>query len=221
MGRRVSNHCVRLDQAIAFRYPEISRRKARELLSAHRVLVNERPVSVASREVTIEDRIVIVDDVAPLTILRETADWIAIDKPTGIPLQPARDRSRRSVEEMLRLQLKRSGAPHTLWVVHRLDTGTSGVVIFARTQPVAADLSRAFADREMKKVYVALAEGSIESEVLLDAPIEGREAATATARSSRRRFTPAVRIRSAFISRRPDIQSPATADMDRHSIRRG
>jgi 23S rRNA pseudouridine1911/1915/1917 synthase len=169
---------VRLDQAIAFRYPEISRRKARELLSAHRVLVNERPVSVASREVTAEDRIVIVEEMAPLTILRDTDSWIAIDKPSGIPLQPARDRARRSVEEMLRVQLKQGRVSPSLWVVHRLDTGTSGVVVFARTQASAAELSKLFADREMRKVYLALAEGAIESEMTIDAPIDGREART-------------------------------------------
>ena len=42
---------MRLDQAIAERNPEISRRKARELISARRVLVNDRPVGIASREI--------------------------------------------------------------------------------------------------------------------------------------------------------------------------
>jgi len=42
---------MRLDQAIAARNPEISRRRARELIAGRRVLVNERPVSIASREV--------------------------------------------------------------------------------------------------------------------------------------------------------------------------
>jgi 23S rRNA pseudouridine1911/1915/1917 synthase len=176
---------VRLDQAIAFRFPDVSRRKARELLSAHRVLVNERPVSVASREVGAEDRIVIVDELPPLTVLRQTDDWIAIDKPSGIPVQPARDRLRRSVEEMLRVQLKQSGVSPSLYVVHRLDTGTSGVVVFARTQAAAADLSRAFADREMRKLYVALVEGTVERGMVLDSPIDGRDAAT-TVRPLRR-----------------------------------
>ena len=169
---------MRLDQAIALRYPEISRRKARELLSAHRVLVNERPVSVASREVTSSDRIAIVEDVADLPVIRETADWIAIDKPSGLPVQPARDRARRSAEELLRLQLKQSGRSPSLYLVHRVDTGTSGVVIFARNSAAAAKLSRLFADREMRKIYLVVAEGIIDREIEVTMPIEGRDAVT-------------------------------------------
>jgi 23S rRNA pseudouridine1911/1915/1917 synthase len=169
---------VRLDQAIAARFPDVSRRKARELLSAHRVLVNERPVSVASREVTVNDRIVIVEETPDLAVIAQTKDWIAIDKPSGVPVQPARDRTRRSVEEMVRLQLKRSGVTPSLYLVHRLDTGTSGIVLFARTQEAAGDLSRLFADREMRKVYLAVAEGVIGEDLAIDTPIDGRAAST-------------------------------------------
>jgi 23S rRNA pseudouridine1911/1915/1917 synthase len=169
---------VRLDQAIALRFPDVSRRKARELLSAHRVLVNERPVSVASREVTSSDRIAIVDGVADLPIIRETEDWIAIDKPSGLPVQPARDRARRSAEELLRVQLKRAGRTPALYLVHRVDTGTSGVVIFARNSNTAATLSRLFADREMRKIYLVVAEGNIERDIEVATPIDGRDALT-------------------------------------------
>jgi RluA family pseudouridine synthase len=170
---------VRLDQAIAARFPDVSRRKARELLSAHRILVNERPVSVASREVAATDRIVIVDEPPELTVIAQTDEWIAIDKPTGIPVQPPRDRVRRSAEELLRLQLKRSGVTPSLYLVHRVDTGTSGVVLFARTPAAAAELSRLFADRAIRKVYLAVTEGTIDQPIRLETPIDGRTAVTA------------------------------------------
>ncbi len=169
---------MRLDQAIALRFPEISRRKARALLSAHRILVNERPVSVASREVKSSDRIAIVGEVADLAILRETDEWMAIDKPPGLPVQPVRDRGRRSAEEILRVQLKRGGHSPSLYLVHRLDTGTSGVVIFARDSAAAARLSRLFSSREMRKVYLAVVEGALEGEREITTPIDGRDART-------------------------------------------
>ena len=53
---------MRLDQAIAARHPEISRRKARELIAQKRVLINDRPVAVASREVSERDRITIAEE---------------------------------------------------------------------------------------------------------------------------------------------------------------
>src|ERR1700712_2084183 len=97
---------MRLDQAIAARFPEISRRKARELISAHRVLVNERPVSIASRVINEKDRVSIADVLPDLTILGMTNDWLGVAKPAGIPVQPVRDRTQRSLEELIRLRLK-------------------------------------------------------------------------------------------------------------------
>ena len=142
------------------------------------MLVNERPVSVASREVAVTDRIAIVDEVPDLASIAETAEWIAIDKPSGMAVQPARDRARRSAEELLRVQLKQRAASPELYLVHRIDTGTSGVVLFARTREAAATLSRLFAEREMRKVYLAVAEGVIETSLTIDTPIDNREAAT-------------------------------------------
>src|SRR3954447_7108683 len=125
---------MRLDQAIAARNPDISRRKARELIAARRVLVNERAVSIASREVDTADRIAIVEDAPDLSIIRESDDWIAVDKPAGMPTQPTRDRKQRSLEELLRLRFRE------IWLVHRLHTPTSGGGLFAKNPPPAARL---------------------------------------------------------------------------------
>ncbi len=163
---------MRLDQAIAARNPEISRRQARQLIAERRVLVNERPVSIASREVGESDRIAIVDTLPQLEILKVTDAFIAVNKPAGMPTQPTRDRKQRSLEELLRVQYR------SIFLVHRLDTGTSGVVVFARTREAAAELSQLFAGRSMRKIYLARVEGAIESEVTIDSPIGGKDALT-------------------------------------------
>jgi RluA family pseudouridine synthase len=163
---------VRLDQAIAARYPNISRRKARELIAARRVLVNERAVSIASREVDTDDRIAIVEDAPELAIVRESDDWIAVDKPPGMPTQPTRDREQRSLEELLRLRFRE------IWLVHRLDTPTSGVVLFARSAAAAATLSALFAGGEIKKRYLAILEGEIDAERVVETPVQGKDART-------------------------------------------
>lgn len=164
---------MRLDQAVAARNPEISRRKARELIALRRVFVNDRPVGVASREVSDQDRITIASDELPaIEVLRETADWIAVNKPAGIPTQPARDRKQRSLEELLRMQQR------TIHLVHRIDTQTSGVVVFAKNSAAAARLSELFASREVRKVYLAVAEGSIDRELTIETPIGERDAHT-------------------------------------------
>ena len=97
---------MRLDQAIAARFPEISRRKAREFIAAKRVLVNERLVGVASREVSESDRIAVIEDAPQLDVIKSTGDWVAINKPEGMPVQPTRDRQTRSLEELLRVQFR-------------------------------------------------------------------------------------------------------------------
>ncbi len=113
---------MRLDQAIAARFPDISRRKARELIAQKCVLVNERRVAVASREVADADRIAIVEQAAAIPVIASSDDWIAINKPAGMPTQPPRDRKVRSAEELLRVE------HGEIYLVHRLDTPTSGVV---------------------------------------------------------------------------------------------
>jgi RluA family pseudouridine synthase len=163
---------MRLDQAIAARYPEISRRKARELIAQRRVLVNDRPVGVASREVSERDRIAIAEELPDLTVIRETGDWVAIDKPPGMATSPMRERKQRSLEELLRLRYG------TVFVVHRIDTQTSGAVVFAKTRPAAAELSALFASREIAKTYLAVAEGLIEKETVIESPIGGKDAHT-------------------------------------------
>jgi RluA family pseudouridine synthase len=163
---------MRLDQAIAVRYPDISRRKARELIASRRVLVNERAVSIASREVDADDRIAVVDDLPELAIIGESADWIAVDKPAGMPTQPARDRKQRSLEELLRLRFRE------IWLVHRLDTPTSGVVLFARSPASAAVLSARFASGEINKTYLAVLGGAIGEELIVETPLQGKSART-------------------------------------------
>jgi 23S rRNA pseudouridine1911/1915/1917 synthase len=163
---------MRLDQAVAARFPQISRRQARALIADRRVLVNERLVAVASREVRENDRVVVVDDKPDLQILKLTDSFVAVNKHPGMPTQPTRDRKARSLEELLRTQFK------SIYLVHRLDTGTSGVVVFARSREAAASLSRLFSSREIRKTYLARVAGTIEDVITIDTPLGGKEART-------------------------------------------
>ncbi|HEX7191523.1 MAG TPA: RNA pseudouridine synthase [Thermoanaerobaculia bacterium] len=96
---------------------------------------------------------------------------MAINKPAGMPTQPPRDRATRSAEELLRAKYRE------IYLVHRIDTPTSGVVLFARTRQAAAELSNLFASGEMKKTYLAIVAGAIHP-MTIDTPIDGKEAVT-------------------------------------------
>jgi RluA family pseudouridine synthase len=162
---------MRLDQAVAQHFA-ISRRKARELIGAGRVLVNQRSVRVASREVADDDQLRVVEELPAVPLLRITDDWLAVDKPAGLPTQPPRDRVAISLEEILRVQYRE------IYLVHRLDTPTSGVVVFARNRAAAARLSALFASRAIRKTYVAVVGGTIAAATRIESPIDGKEALT-------------------------------------------
>ena len=162
---------MRLDQALAARF-DLSRRKARELIAAGRVLVNQRSVRVASREVADDDELRVAEELPRVALLAIADDWLAVDKPAGVPTQPPRDRAAISLEEILRIEYRE------IYLVHRLDTPTSGVVVFARNRAAAARLSALFASRAIRKTYLAVVAGEIHDEVTIDSPIDGKEAIT-------------------------------------------
>ena len=163
---------MRLDQAVAARFPHISRRRARELIAKRRVLVNERAVAIASREVRNHDRIVVIEDKPKLEILKITDGFLAVNKPAGMPTQPTRDRKPVSLEELLRSEFK------SIYLVHRLDTPVSGAVVFARTRDAAANLSGLFSSRAVRKTYLARVDPPLLSAVTITTAIDGKEAFT-------------------------------------------
>jgi len=137
-----------------------------------RVLVNEKAVSIASRHVAPGDRIAVVDEVPQIVVIAEGDDWLAVDKPAGMATQPARDREQRSLEELLRLRFRE------IWLVHRLDTPTSGIVLFAKTKEAAAELSALFAAGQIRKTYLAILDGELREEQIVETPIQSRNART-------------------------------------------
>ena len=117
------------------------------------------------------DRIAIIDADSQLDVIRETLEWVAINKPAGMPTQPTRDRATRSAEELLRAKYRE------IYLVHRIDTPTSGVVVFARTRKAAAELSELFATGAIRKTYLAIVAGAV-GPMTIDTPIDGKEAVT-------------------------------------------
>lgn len=107
-----------------------------------------------------------------LAVIRETPDWVAIDKPAGLSTSPDRERKRRSLEELLRSKYRE------IFVVHRIDTGTSGVIVFARNRAAAARLSALFATRAVRKIYLAVVEGAIPHDLTIESAIGGKDAHT-------------------------------------------
>lgn len=87
-----------------------------------------------------------------LDILLQTPDFVVINKPAGLSVH--RDQNDSGLTEMLAQQL---GVPQ-LWLVHRLDKPTSGVLLLALNADAASELAQAFANRQVEKTYLALSD---------------------------------------------------------------
>jgi tRNA pseudouridine32 synthase/23S rRNA pseudouridine746 synthase len=100
------------------------------------------------------------EPVAPVPVLHEDDELVAVAKPPGLAVIPERDGDP-AASLRHRLEAAR-GEP--MWVVHRIDKDTSGVVVFARSAAAHRRLNDAFATRRVEKGYLAYAAGDLPGE---------------------------------------------------------
>ena len=113
----------------------------------------------------------------PLRIVYEDEHLVVLDKPAGMVVHPAAGHSGGTLVNALLHHVKDlSGIGGELrpGIVHRLDRGTSGLMVVAKNDAAHQELSRQFSDREVAKEYVALVWGVVQSGKRIDAPI-GRD----------------------------------------------
>lgn len=91
----------------------------------------------------------------PCRVLHESPALLVVDKPVGLVVVPARDEPG---EQSLWRRLE-SARGERLWVVHRLDRGTSGVLVFARSAEAHRSLGMAFEQNLPQKRYIAFSRG--------------------------------------------------------------
>jgi 23S rRNA pseudouridine1911/1915/1917 synthase len=125
----------------------------------------------------------------PLRIVFEDADVVVLDKPAGMVVHPGAGHRRGTVVNALLHHVKDlSGIGGELrpGIVHRLDRGTSGLMVVAKNDAAHQELARQFEDREVEKEYVALVWGVVQAGRRIDAPI-GRDPADRQKMSTRAR----------------------------------
>ena len=113
----------------------------------------------------------------PLRIVFEDPDIVVLDKPAGMVVHPAAGHSSGTLVNALLHHVKDlSGIGGELrpGIVHRLDRGTSGLMVVAKHDRAHQELSRQFRDREVEKEYAALVWGVVHAGRRIDAPI-GRD----------------------------------------------
>ena len=125
----------------------------------------------------------------PLPILYQDADLIVVDKPAGMVVHPAAGHSSGTLVNALLhhvSDLSGIGGEKRPGIVHRLDRGTSGLMVVAKNDAAHEELSRQFHDREVEKEYIALVWGLVQAGRRIDAPI-GRDPANRKKMSARSR----------------------------------
>jgi len=101
----------------------------------------------------------------PLAVLHVDEALLAVDKPPGRLVIPGRKGGERTLQQELEEEHGR------LWVVHRLDRGTSGVLLFARTAEAHRTVNLAFDRREVEKRYLALVRGELPDTFRIEVPL--------------------------------------------------
>jgi 23S rRNA pseudouridine1911/1915/1917 synthase len=113
----------------------------------------------------------------PIRIVYEDEYLVVLDKPSGMVVHPGAGHSGGTLVNALLHHVKDlSGIGGELrpGIVHRLDRGTSGLMVVAKSDLAHQELSRQFSDREVDKEYVALVWGLVQPGRRIDAPI-GRD----------------------------------------------
>ncbi|HVZ75162.1 MAG TPA: RluA family pseudouridine synthase [Polyangia bacterium] len=187
---------LRLDQALAARVPGLSRRRARLLLDIGGVFVDGRRIKVAGRPVHAGETIVAnlggaleratpqlgrdaraADDarLPPFAVVYEDEDLVVVDKPSGLLTAPTPESDRGNLAGLL--ARREGGAP--VFVVHRIDLETSGLLVFAKNEDANRLLSDRFRAHDLDRAYLAVVAGAFPGDVrTIDREVGGKRAVT-------------------------------------------
>ncbi len=181
-----AEHGLRLDVLLVRHVPEMTRKKAREMLEADAIRVNGRRAR-KSDVVSRGDRVTLSKAPPPtvfearpdhdlsLSIVYEDAWLVCVDKPAGVPSHPLRADELGTVANALVARFpEMRGVGYSRrepGIVHRLDTNTSGLMLAARDPRSFEALRRALSEGRIEKHYLALVTGRIDRHVVIDLPI--------------------------------------------------
>ena len=174
----------------------LSRTRAGELVGASGVLVDGRPVTKGDRlqpgsvmqidTDLLDEKVlagatagvieVVADPVPGMRVLFEDDDVVVIDKPVGVAAHPSPGWNGPTVIGGLAAAghtVSTSGAAERQGVVHRLDVGTSGLMMVAKSERAYSSLKRQFRERTVDKMYHAVVQGLLDPlRGTIDAPID-------------------------------------------------
>lgn len=177
----------RLDRFLTSQIPDFSRSQIQRLIESGHVTHSRYKKVKANNDIR-EGDVIGVDmpeaqpsaaqpEDLPLEILFNDADVVVVNKPAGMVVHPAAGNPSGTLVNALLHHVKDLsgiGGEIRPGIVHRLDKGTSGVMVIAKNDDAHKELARQFHDREVEKEYVALAWGLVQQRKRINAAI-GRD----------------------------------------------
>lgn len=139
-------------------FPDSSHTSLRKWLANGRITVNGRVARRGEKSVSLEDDVRLVSKEKKLgkgvRLIYEDSDVVVVDKPSGL-LSVADDRGSLSLHGLLKAYYK----GQKVYVIHRIDRGTSGLLLFALSEKAFLGLKELFATHTIERKYVGICEG--------------------------------------------------------------
>lgn len=181
---------LRFDQFLALHFPAISLTRLRNAIKQGEARLNGRTsfsgwILQAGDQITIQldpdAPTAAMPENIPLEVLFEDEDLLVVNKPVNLLSHPSNKEKSGTLMNAIAYHLLHhpqssaqqpgKAAPRPT-LLHRLDRDTSGVMAIAKTERASRIISKAFRERRVKKLYVALVEGVVADDTgLIDAPI--------------------------------------------------
>lgn len=169
---------ARLDRFLADRMAGLSRSAIQRLIDEGQVTLNGKPVKagyrvrpgdVVAAHLPTEEPPEPVAEAIPLAVVYEDEWLLVVDKPAGMVVHPAPGHVSGTLVNALLAHCPAlaAGGEERPGIVHRLDRDTSGLLLVAKEERVRRALQRQFKTRQVRKVYLALLDGSLQ-------PVRGR-----------------------------------------------
>jgi 23S rRNA pseudouridine1911/1915/1917 synthase len=207
-------HGLRLDKLLVTMAPEFSRSWLQQPIERGHVQLDGVVQDTASRKLKSGQRIRLAlvptaeslafrPEAMALSIVYEDAHLMVVNKPAGLVVHPAAGHWSGTLLNGLLAHHAAAATLPRAGIVHRLDKDTTGLMVVAKTQQAMTALVRQIAARDVRRIYLALAQGRVEwTELSIEAPI-GRD--------------PAARLRMAVVA----TGKPARTDVARLGGRDG
>lgn len=149
--------------------PAMARNNIKSLLTHHQVLVDEKVVTQynhplkAGQEVVVDWSLVRDEGQSRgLKVLYEDNDLIVIDKPAGLLSMASDQEKTYTAYHQLTDYVRQTNPDARIFIVHRLDRDTSGVMLFAKNEESKHRLQDNWKDMMVDRAYVAVVEGKVE-----------------------------------------------------------